>query len=138
MNAEFVPDFERPEVTWMGTTGVVIDTALHYAHSRVSGFKFDSKERTVHIGNVLTLPAITIQTISSENGTISLVKRDYKDSPALYPTIKFHLEDVGLDFSVKYENDHLDMFWHSPIRGNNCHGLIGMQNILITINYYLN
>ena len=126
MNAKFVPDIKRPEVTWMSTIGVAIDKALHYKKFRVTGFTLDSKERTIHIGNKMALPAITINEISSENGTITLVRRNSKFPPNLHPAVKFNLKEVGLHFTVKFESDHLDMFWHSPIRGSNCHGLIGM------------
>ena len=125
MNAEFVPDAKRTEVTWMRTIGVVLDKALHYKKSQVTGFTLDSKERTIHIGRK-AFPAISIKEISSENGTISLVKRNRKIAPSLHPAVKFNLKDVGLHFTVKYESDHLDMYWHSPIKGSNCHGLIGM------------
>ena len=125
MNAEFAPDTKRSEVTWMTTIGVVIDKALHYKNSPVSGFKLDSKERTIHIGHKMALSAITIKEISSVNGNITLLKRNSTFIPNLRPAVTFNLKDVGLHFTVKYESDHLDMFWHSPIRGSNCHGLIG-------------
>ena len=124
MNANFVPDSMRPDVTWMGAIGVVLNKALHFKHSRVTGFKFDSKERAVHIGKK-TLPAIAIKEISSQNGSISIIRRNDKVSATLHPAVKLHLKDVGLHFTIKYENDHLDMIWHNPISGSNCHGLIG-------------
>ena len=125
MNANFVPDSKRPEVTWMGTIGVVLGRALHYKHSRVTGFKFDSKKHAVHIGKEITLPASALKEISSENGSISIIRKNDRVSASLHPAVKLHLKDVGLHFTIKYENGHLDMIWHNPISGSNCHGLIG-------------
>ena len=133
MNAEFVPDAKRPNVTWMRTIGVVLDKALRYKDSRVTGFKLDSKEHTVHIGNKLALSVSSIKEISSQNGTITLVRRKSKYSPNRHPDVKFNLKEVGLHFTVKYESDHLDIFWHMPLRGSNCHGLIGRRSDIYAV-----
>jgi len=44
-----------------------------------------------------------------------------------YPSVVVDLEDVGLNFTIKFMGEHLDLFWHNTgIHTENSHGLIGM------------
>ena len=125
LNAEFVPDAKRDEVTWMGNIGVVIRKTLKYENSKVSHFRFDARSRTVYVGDTIMFDASSIEELTSDNGHISIVKSNRQTSHPRHPSVRVHLKDVGLNFTVKFEDEHLDWFWHSPIGGNNSHGLIG-------------
>ena len=125
INAQFVPDSKRKGVTWMGVVGVVLKRALKYKGSRVTHFLFDAQSHTVHIGSKISLAANTIKELTSDNGTLSVVGRHSSVSPSSHPAMRIHLEEEGLDFTVKFEGQHLDMFWHKAVKCRNSHGLIG-------------
>ena len=122
INAKFISDSHREGVTWMESIGVVITNPLRYGGFRVTHFKMDAKTSTLQVGNKLFLDAKIIRELNSKNGTINIVEGVFSSR---HPTVKFHLADVGLHFSVKFHADHLDIFWLSPFKGHDSHGLIG-------------
>lgn len=122
VNALFIPDARRENVTWIGSIGVVMNKAVYHRGSKVTYFKFDANSRTVHIGSKTTLNARAIQGLVSENGTISVVEAT---SSSQRPVVDFDLKEIGLHFNLKFIDTHLDMMWHSPIKGSDAHGLIG-------------
>ena len=109
----------------MGSIGIVINEALHYGGSKVTHFKFDAKDHTVFIGDKIILDASTIKEIAAENRSISIVESRRSASPTNHPAMRVHLKDLGLHFTVRFEDEHLDMTWHSTIKRSDCHGLIG-------------
>ena len=125
INAKFVADYKREGVTWMESIGIVINEALHYGGSKVTHFKFDAKDHTVFIGDKIILDASTIKEIAAENRSISIVESRRSASPTNHPAVRVHLKDLGLHFTVTFENGHLDMTWHSSVKRSSCHGLIG-------------
>ena len=125
INALFVPDSKREEVTWMGSIGVVFTKALRYGGSKITHFKFDAVTQAIHVGDKITLSAKTIKEIASKNGSISIIELTNHATPPRHPAVVFHLAELGLHFTVKFRDDHLDMFWFSPVTGSSSHGLIG-------------
>ena len=125
INAKFVPDSKRKGVTWMGAVGVVLKRALKYKGSRVTHFLFDAQSHTVQIGSKISLAANTIKELVSDNGTLSVVRHRGSVSSSGHPTMRIHLKEEGLDFTVKFEGQHLDMYWHKAVKSRNSHGLIG-------------
>ena len=125
INAKFVPDSKRKGVTWMGAVGVVLKRSLKYKGSRVTHFLFDAQNHTVHIGSKISLAANTIEELSSDNGTLSVVGRHGSASFSSHPAMRIHLKEEGLDFTIKFEGQHLDMYWHRSLKSRNSHGLIG-------------
>ena len=124
INAKFVPDSKRKEVTWMGVVGVV----LKKGGSIVTHFLFDAQNHTMHIGSKISLAAGTIKELASDNGTLSVVGRHGSVFFSNHPTVRLHLKEEGLDFTVKYENQHLDMSWYRAVKSTNSHGLIGKSD----------
>ena len=124
INAKFIPDSKRGNVTWIGSLGIVMNKPLLYGGAKVNSFKFDADTRTVHVGSKITLDAKAVQGLVSQNGTIYIV-----ETSSNFPchAVKFELKEVGLYFTVNFEDGHLDMVWHSPIAGSHSHGLIGEQ-----------
>ena len=125
INAKFIADSHREKVTWMESIGVVISNPLQYGGFKITHFKMDAKTFTVQVGNKLFLDAKSIIELNANNGTISIIEGHYQALSSRHPTVKFHLADVGLHFSVKFHADHLDLFWLSPFKAWDSHGLIG-------------
>ena len=125
INAKFVPDSKRKNVTWIGSLGVVFIKALKYGGSRVTYFKFDAQSHTVHVGKELIIKANTINELISYNGNLSITKHHGSPSPSSRPVVTIHLREVGLNLTVKFEGEHLDMSWQSAVKSWNSHGLVG-------------
>ena len=124
VNAKFIPDSKREEVTWMGSIGVVLHKALQFRTSKVTHIQFNAKSHTIYIGIEVPHNVNEVREIISKNGNISIVERDPKFTP-LHPAVKVHLKDVGLYFTVKFYGEHLDLKWHHVVKDSNSHGLIG-------------
>ena len=109
----------------MGAIGVVINRALRYRGYKVTHIKFDAKDHTVHVGEKVILGISSIKEITANNGSISIVDTHQLNSSSHHSAVKVHLKDIGLEFTVKLEGNHLDMWWHSPVKQIDSHGLIG-------------
>lgn len=128
MNAMFVPDSRRKEVTWLGSIGVVVANT-QYQGSNMTKLKFDVDTKEVHIGEKVTLKAKKIEALTFHKGKLSISEAPPKKG-FRYPAVKVNLNDVGLSFTIKYTGNHLDMFWHSVgEQREDSHGLIGMYRI---------
>ena len=125
INAQFVPDSKRKGLTWMGTVGVVFKRALKYKGSGVTHFLFDAQSHKVHIGRKISVAAGKIRKLTSDNGTLSVVRYPASALPSSSPAVRIHLKQEGLDFTVKFEKQHLNMLWHGAVKTGNFHGLIG-------------
>ena len=130
MNAIFLPDSHRPEVTWMGSIGI---TALNTGYKKSNGtsLRFTAKENKVYIGDKVVLHARTIEKLTFTNGKLTI-----SEAPPVegfkYPEVLVDLHDASLSFSIKFMNEHLDIFWHSiGVQTVNSHGLIGMFSFSI-------
>lgn len=131
INALFVPDTKRAEVTWIGSLGIV----LHPTHGNknVSLISFSIANSSVTItsclgrvvGQVMTLSfkANHVSSLLLSKGQLSIIQRV---GHAHRPTINVNLADEKLSFSVKFLSTHLDMFWHNVgEQADLSHGLIG-------------
>ena len=124
MNAMFVPDSRREEVTWLGSMGIVIHSSS-YKRSNGTALRFEAKANTIHIGNKIMLKARNIEKLTFSDGKLTI-----SEAPPVegfkYPTVYVDLQDVGLSFTIKFMNEHLDLFWHSTgqVIGDS-HGIIG-------------
>lgn len=125
MNALFVADDEREEVTWIGALGMVIKKA-HYKDSKVTALKFDAVKKAIHIGSDTTLEAQSIDTITIEHGKLSISTVDRGFNCTCFP-VQVELKDIGLNFSVHFVKDnHIDMKWDGvEYLSPDSHGIIG-------------
>ena len=129
MNAMFVPDSRRVEVTWLGSMGIVIHESS-YKRSNGTALRFESKVNTIHIGDKIMLKARNIEKLTFSNGKLTI-----SEAPPVegfkYPAVYVDLQDVSLSFTIKFMNEHLDLFWHSTGQViTDSHGIIGKQNIM--------
>ena len=124
MNAIFIPDSRREEVTWIGSLGIMVADSSAKRVNETS-LLFEIKSQRVTINNKVKLIAKNIDKITISNGKLSI-----SEAPRFqgfrYPKVLVNLDDAGLRFTVMFKNEHLDMFWHSTGQQNeDSHGLIG-------------
>ena len=124
MNARFVPDSRRDEVTWLGSIGIVIHKS-GYKRSNTTTLRFEAIKNTIHIGDKITLKAMNIEKLTFSNRKLTI-----SEAPPIegfkYPAVYVDIRDVALSFTIKFVNEHLDIFWHSTGQEtSDSHGLIG-------------
>ena len=133
MNAMFVPDARRAEVTWIGSLGMVIHQMTEYQGSNFTKITFTAKSKEINIGGKVTLHATKVDKLTFENGKISISEASptaTRFRNAHYPSVTVNLREVGLHFTVMFVGDqHLDLFWHSSVQDDNSHGLIGKYKV---------
>ena len=125
MNAMFLPDSRRSEVTWMGSIGI---TAMNsgYKKSNATSLRFVAKENKIYISDKVVLRARNVEKLTFTNGKLTISEAPPAEG-FKYPEVLVDLHDVFLSFSIKFMNEHLDIFWHSTgVQSVNSHGLIGM------------
>ena len=123
VNALFVPDAIRSEVTWIGELGIVVKGA-RYKTLNDTKLRFSAKEKRVYLGEGIILAAERVEMIHLANGKLTLVETEKKSS---LTEVDVFLEDVGLGFSVRFvKGSHLDMVWKKVSQQPHSHGLIGI------------
>ena len=133
INALFIPDAKREEVTWIGSLGIV-------THPRHSGrgnrtyisFSTDNSSITVtrlfgkgedKQWRTVSLKPTRVSSISLSNGEMWV---RHRTGNTKQPTVEVTLSDVKLNFTVKFVGSHLDMFWQEVgEQPELSHGLIG-------------
>ena len=133
INALFIPDAKREEVTWIGSLGVV----THPRHSGrgnrtyISFFTDNSSITVTHLfgkgedkqWRTVSLKSTRVSSISLSNGEMWVTRRT---GSTKQPTVEVTLSDVKLNFTVKFVGSHLDMFWQEVgEQPELSHGLIG-------------
>lgn len=125
MNALFVADEEREEVTWIGALGMLVKNAP-YKDSKETTIRFDATKKSIQIGNDVTLSAKNIGRLTFKDGKLSIseARRGFNCSCL---AIQVDLQDIGLNFSVHFvKNNHIDMNWDNvDYLSEDSHGLIG-------------
>ena len=130
MNAMFVPDPKREEVTWLGSIGVVV-AGVHYQELNVTKLKFDVNTKEVHIGQKVTLKAKNIEEMTFNNSKLTISEAPPKGR-FKNPAVRVNLDDVGLSFTIRFTGHHLDVFWHRVgEQRENFHGLIGKYCLIL-------
>ena len=129
MNALFIGDKRREEVTWIGEIGIIIPNGIS---QNVSSLVFNAKTKKINIERKTELFAGSISKITIDGGKIS-VATGY--IVLKEPKVEVVLRDIDVTLSVKFFDGHLDLFWHSTGVGNeDSHGLIG-ESILCCTTY---
>ena len=127
MNALFIPDSKREEITWIGSLGIVVK-GMSYRQSNVTKLKFEALGKKVFVGNKVTLMAQRVGKltfggwrllVAESGGQENLLKKRHE--------VQVDLLDVGLSFSVRFVKNHLDLTWKKVEKQpRDSHGLIGM------------
>ena len=124
MNALFVPDSRRDEVTWLGSMGISVKSG--YRKSNSTALRFEALEKKIYINDKVVLLPKNVEKLTFSNGKLTI-----SEAPPMegfkYPKVYVDLQDVGLSFSIQFLAEHLDLFWHSTgQQTENSHGIIGM------------
>ena len=124
MNAFFVEDPVRDEITWIGSLGVVVQHS-HYRKSNVTKIRFDAKDKMIFINNGVSLHADKVEKLTIVNGKL-FISEAVRNKNNIKPQV--HLVDVGLEFSVSFiKKRHLDISWRKVSnQPASSHGIIGM------------
>ena len=136
MNAMFVPDAKRKEVTWLGNMGIVIKNH-GLKKTNMTKLRFQAIKNLIHIDDQMSLDARNIDKLTFENGKLTISEalpvEGYKQ-----PMVRIDLVDVELSFSIKFMTEHLDLFWHSTGQKlADSHGLIGKEaaSVFVSLKY---
>ena len=133
INALFIPDAKREEVTWIGSLGIV----THPRHSGRGNYRtyisFSTDNSSITVTHMfggedkqwrtVSLKPTHVSSISLSNGEMWVTHRTGNTKQ---PTVEVTLSDVKLNFTVKFVGSHLDMFWQEVgEQPKLSHGLIG-------------
>ena len=133
MNALFVPDKERSEVTWLGSIGLVIKKN-NFKKSNVTKMRFVADKRMIYIGDKTKLHAEDVEKITFSNGKLTLAEAA-NESPRRNSRheVRIDLTDLGLSFMVWFvKGNHLDMNWNNVLeQPEQSHGIIGMGMLFL-------
>ena len=123
MNALFVPDSRRDEVTWLGSMGIIATN--RYRKSNSTALRFEALEKKIYINDKVVLQPRNVEMLTFSNGKLTISEATPVEG-FKYPKVYVNLRDVGLSFSIQFLAEHLDLFWHSTgQQTENSHGIIG-------------
>ena len=122
MNAKFVPDSRREEVTWIGSLGLVIHGST-FGEDNKTSIQLTSRPPLISINNNVKLHPRDIELITVIDGKMRVTEAQFTMG-FKYPSVKFTV--AGISFSAVFKREHLDLFWHSTQQQTeNSHGIIG-------------
>ncbi len=134
VNAHFVPDIRREEVTWIGAMGIVVKGS-RYKQLNDTKLRFMAKEGKIFLGEKVKLDAKGVAKIHLAKGKLTLDENERAGGAAEVDVV---LEDVGLEFSVRFvKGNHLDMIWKKVLQqSKESHGLIGRFKVSFSCKGY--
>ena len=125
INALFVPNSGKRIATWIGTLGVVVGNSLQ--SSNVTKITINATSKNIWLGDGFELAAKNVLELHIKQGELLSSKPNTQKHSGI-PRVKVVLEDVGLEFIVRFAQKHLEVFWQSMgIVSKDSHGLIGKQ-----------
>ena len=130
MNALFVPNSGQRNATWIGSLGFVIGNDQQLSNS--TKLIIDATTKSISVGDEMNLDAKDLRKLHLKNGEVLTSMSNTKKHKGS-PRVSVILEDVGLQFTVRFTQKHLEMFWQSMGSLRDSHGLIGEDKILIRL-----
>ena len=106
--------------------GIIVQNS-QYKTSNATYLRFETKGKRIYIGDKVTLEAKNIEKLNFNKGKLTISEAAPFEG-FRYPSVLVDFQDMGLNFTVKFMNEHLDLFWHSTSAGRNTedsHGIIG-------------
>ena len=126
INALFIPDARREEVTWIGEIGIVIRDFKSGVEVNPTKLSFHASNKSLNIDGQTTLKAAKIKGITISNGKKHISETMEATMPGQQPEVRVALIDAGLNFTIKFLTEHLDMIWEGTHKQpTDSHGLIG-------------
>ncbi len=134
MNALFIPDPRREEVTWIGSLGVVLRSAPYGGHNETK-IRFDAGERRIYVGEKVALVADGIDRLSLGGGRLIVSESGgRKGTKKKRHEVFVDLLDMGLSFSVEFVKFHLGITWRDvKQQPRESHGLIGRHTFRVIV-----
>lgn len=128
MNALFVQDKERSEVTWLGSLGLVVKNN-RFKKSNVTKLRLVADERMIYIGDKIKLCAKSVEKLIFVDGKLKIVEAVRENDQKVRLAVQINLVDLGLNFVVWFvKGSHLDMMWNNVLQQpKGSHGIIGMS-----------
>jgi len=132
MNALFTYSSEERNGTFIGALGIV----PWGSSSNVTKLVFNGTSKEILVfDDVFTLDAKTVQGLYLHSNEMS-ISRSPKHSSN--PSVRVSLGDMGLDFTARFTQKHLEIFWESIGEvDDDSHGLIGKHECILR-NLYKN
>ena len=129
INALFVPDKERSEVTWLGSLGLVVKNN-HFKKSNITKVRLVADERMIYISDKIKLHAKSVEKLIFVNGKLKIVEAVRENDQKVHLEVQINLVDLGLNFIVWFvKGSHLDMTWNNVLQQpKRSHGIIGMSH----------
>lgn len=129
MNALFVPDKERSEVTWLGSLGLVVKDN-RFKKFNVTKLRLVADERMIYIGDKIKLHAKSVEKLIFVNGKLKIMEAVRENHQKARLEVQINLVDLGLNFVVWFvKGSHLDMMWNNVLQQpKRSHGIIGMSS----------
>ena len=127
MNALFIPDPVRSEVTWLGSMGLVVKNN-HFRKSNVTKLRLVADERMIYVGSKIKLNAESVKKLSFANGKLKITDVVREGEQKIRPEVQIELMDHGLSFVVRFvKGTHLDISWNNVLeQPERSHGILGM------------
>ena len=112
INAEFIQDKERSEVTWISRLGIVMNTNSYHGNNKTT-LRFEASGKILYVNEKNQFLAQDLSKVTFAHGKvmISTVSRSEKSSNNT--SIHIHVVELGFSFSVEYIQDHLDILYYS-------------------------
>ncbi len=126
MNALFIQDPIREEITWIGSLGIVVkNTPNPYSKSNTTKIRFEAVEKKIFIGDKASLVAQRVERLTFSKGKLTISQEPGRKKPKRHE-VHVDLQDIGLSFRVSFVKDHLDLSWEKVdnMQGDS-HGMIG-------------
>lgn len=123
MNAKFVPDSQRSEVTWIGSLGMIVRSKQANTTSKL---RFEADSKTIHINDKASLNAQSVKKLTITRGKLTVAESNPSTAKSSYPKVEVNLQDVGIGFTIRFVRDHIDMVWNKVRKQpKDSHGIIG-------------
>ena len=130
MNARFVQDPIREEITWIGSLGIVVFHSS-YKDDNTTKIRFEAKEKKIYIGSDVSLQVQKIEKLKFENGRLS-ISEAMRAKSENRPEVEVELVDAAFSFTVRFvKSTHVDIFWNKVGKQDSkSHGIIGMLIVI--------
>ena len=112
INAQYIQDKIREEVTWISRIGVNVTNSLSKNHCTT--LRFESVEKLIYINEKIKLEARNIANIilTRRGFNVTIASRAQRLS-SNYFSVQVQLPDIDLRFSVDFMKDHLDILYYT-------------------------
>ena len=125
MNAKFIPDSRRSEVTWIGSLGMVVRSKKANTTSKI---RFEASNKMVYVDDKVSLKAQSVKKLTFANGKLTVTESDPTVKKVGHPQVEVDLQDVGIAFTVTLVKEHIDMVWNKVRKQpKDSHGIIGKE-----------